>query len=97
MLNQVLKTPDFMHWISRLRDARAQLRINARLDLLAMGHQGDHKPVGEGIHELRIHWGPGYRVYYTYRGTKLVIILAGGDKSSQDKDIRLAYRLAKEY
>jgi putative addiction module killer protein len=95
-LIELLKTPEFDRWISRLRDDRAGRRINSRLDLLAIGHPGDHKAVGEGVYELRIHCGPGYRVYYTYRGSRLVIVLAGGDKSSQDKDIRLAHRLAKE-
>lgn len=66
-----------------------------------MGHPGDHKPVGEKVYELRIHYGPGYRIYYTWRGSMLVIILAGGDKSSQDKDIRrtknIAQGMAKEF
>ena len=97
MLIEVRKTPEFVRWVSRLRDDRAEMRINSRLDLLAIGHQGDHKPVGGGVYELRIHYGPGYRVYYTYRGSMLVIVLAGGDKSSQDKDIRLAHRLAREF
>jgi putative addiction module killer protein len=96
-LIEVLKTPEFVRWFSKLRDDRGELRINSRLDLLAIGHHGDHKYVGDGIHELRIHYGSGYRVYYTSRGSTLVVVLAGGDKSSQDKDIRLAQRLAKEY
>lgn len=97
MLIEVRKTPEFVRWVSRLRDDRAEIRINSRLDLLAIGHQGDHKPVGEGVYELRIHYGPGYRVYYTYRGPMLVIVLAGGDKRSQNKDIRLAKKMAKEF
>jgi putative addiction module killer protein len=97
MLIELRKTPEFVRWVSRLRDDRAEIRINSRLDLLTVGHPGDHKPVGEGVYELRIHYGPGYRVYYTHHGSVLVIILAGGDKSSQDKDIRLAKKLAKEY
>lgn len=98
---ELLKTQEFLRWVSKLRDDRAEIRINSRLDLLAIGHPGDHKAVGEGVYELRIHYGPGYRVYYTYRGSKLVIVLAGGDKSSQNKDIRraknLTKRLAKEF
>lgn len=93
---EIRKTPEFVRWVSRLRDDRAEVRIDSRLDLLAMGHPGDHKPVGEGVYELRIHYGPGYRIYYTYRGPALVIVLAGGDKGSQEKDIRQALRLARE-
>lgn len=71
--------------------------IASRLDRLAYGHAGDAEPVGEGISELRIHHGPGYRVYFQKRGTTVIVLLCGGDKSSQAKDIRIAKRLAREW
>ncbi len=96
MLIELRKTREFERWLSRLRDMQAEVRIDARIDLLAKGHAGDSKAVGGGVYEMRIRYGPGYRVYYTRRGWSLVIVLAGGDKSSQEKDIRLARRLARE-
>lgn len=71
--------------------------IFARLDRLAYGHAGDVQPIGEGISELRIHHGPGYRVYFRRRGETIILLLCGGDKSSQAKDIKTAKRLAKEW
>nr|WP_252263873.1 type II toxin-antitoxin system RelE/ParE family toxin [Paracidobacterium acidisoli] len=79
-----------------LRDAQARARIAARIRRLAFGNPGDVKPVGDGVSELRIHYGPGYRVYFIQRGTVLIVLLCGGDKSTQDKDIEAAKRLAKE-
>jgi putative addiction module killer protein len=96
MLIEVRKTKEFERWISKLRDLRAETRIDARIDLLARGHAGDFKSVGGGVFEMRIHLGPGYRIYYAYNGTSLVIVLAGGDKNSQDEDIRLAQKLAQD-
>ncbi|PZN83550.1 MAG: addiction module antitoxin RelB [Candidatus Methylumidiphilus alinenensis] len=80
----------------RLKDRQAKRRIQARIDLVEFGHFGDCKPVGEGVSELRIHAGSGYRVYFTQRGFEIVVLLAGGDKSSQDRDIKTALQLAHE-
>lgn len=80
---------------SGLEDIRARARILVRIERLAAGNPGDVKPVGEGVSELRIDYGPGYRVYYTQRGRSAVILLAGGEKRTQDKDIKTALRLAK--
>lgn len=79
-----------------LRDVRAKAEVARRVRRLALGNAGDVKPVGEGVSELRIHYGPGYRVYYLQRGNLLIIMLCGGDKSTQAKDITLALKLAKE-
>jgi putative addiction module killer protein len=84
-------------WRTRLRDQRARAIIASRLDRLALGHAGDAGSVGEGVSELRIHYGPGYRVYFQRRGTTIIVLLCGGDKSSQTVDIRTAKRLAKEW
>jgi putative addiction module killer protein len=96
-LIELRETPEFLRWIDDLRDLEARGRIQHRLDRLQEGYLGDHKHVGKDVFELRIHCGPGYRVYCTRQGSTLVIVLAGGDKSSQDKDIRLALRLARNY
>ncbi len=92
---EILKTELFAKWIDGLEDIRARARILVRIERLAAGNPGDVKPVGEGVSELRIDYGPGYRVYYTQRGRSAVILLAGGEKRSQDKDIKTALRLAK--
>ena len=86
----------FSKWLRGLRDRLARVRIQARIDRMRAGNVGDVKPVGEGISEMRIHYGPGYRVYFTRRGSRLIVLLAGGDKSSQPDDIRKAIELAKE-
>jgi putative addiction module killer protein len=88
-------TPEFERWIDGLRDIEARSRIQARITRLWDGNPGDHKSVGEGVFEMRIHYGPGYRLYFTRQGLRWVIILAGGDKDSQNRDIRLALRLAR--
>lgn len=93
---EVRETEVFSTWLRGLRDSQARARIAARVRRLAFGNPGDVKPVGEGISELRIHYGPGYRVYYIQRGTVLIVLLCGGDKSTQTKDIEAAKRLAKE-
>ncbi len=92
---EVRKTEHFAKWIDGLEDIRARARILVRIERLAAGNPGDVKPVGEGVSELRIDYGPGYRVYYTQRGRSAVILLTGGDKRTQDKDIKTALRLAK--
>ncbi|MGC2529405.1 MAG: type II toxin-antitoxin system RelE/ParE family toxin [Candidatus Acidiferrum sp.] len=91
---EVRKTATFSEWMARLRDHRARANIAARIDRLAFGNPGDVKPIGEGISELRIHYGPGYRVYFVRRGEALIVLLSGGDKGSQTKDIKTAKTLA---
>jgi putative addiction module killer protein len=91
------QTETFRKWRLRLRDERARAMIASRLDRLAFGNAGDVKPVGRGISELRIDYGPGYRVYFMRRGSEIVILLCGGDKSTQAKDIETAKRLAGEW
>ncbi|MGV6872561.1 type II toxin-antitoxin system RelE/ParE family toxin [Pseudochelatococcus sp. B33] len=92
----VRKTPTYDSWFDGLRDARAKAKINVRIYRLQNGNPGDVKPVGEGISELRIKYGPGYRVYYVQRGKILVILLCGGDKSTQAADIKRAKEIANE-
>lgn len=92
---EVRKTEVYVKWLDGLRDIRARARVLARVERLAAGNPGDAEPVGEGVSELRIDYGPGYRVYYKQQGRELVILLAGGDKSSQSKDIKAALRLAR--
>ncbi len=94
---ELIRSATFDRWLSSLRDRRAIARIAARLDRLTMGNPGDVQPVGDGISELRIDYGPGYRVYFIRRGPVLIILLCGGDKASQDKDIRQAKALAEEW
>jgi putative addiction module killer protein len=91
------QTETFRKWWLRLRDERARGIILSRLDRLAYGHAGDVQPVGNGISELRIHYGPGYRVYFRRRGETVVLLLCGGDKRTQAKDIATAKRLAEEW
>jgi len=92
----IRETTTFSEWLRDLKDSRAKARIAARTQRLAFGNPGDVRPVGEGVSELRIDYGSGYRVYYMQHGKVLIILLCGGDKSSQDKDIKLALKLAKE-
>ena len=93
---EIRKTEIFADWLNDLRDRRAKARIQARIDRLERGHFGDVTSVGEGVSELRIFYGPGYRVYFVQRGTVVVILLSGGDKSTQDSDIVKAKELAKK-
>ncbi len=88
-------TPEFIKWFSALRDERAQARIQVRLDRLQAGLVGDVKQVGEGVSELRVDYGPGYRVYFCQKGLVLTIVLAGGNKKTQQRDIRIALELAR--
>lgn len=92
----VQKTDEFNDWLEGLRDARAKAKILTRIDRLALGNPGDVKPIGDGLSEMRIHYGPGYRVYYKQIGNTLIIILCGGDKAKQDQDIAIAKQLAAE-
>ena len=89
-------TDVFDKWFSSLRDARAKARIEARIRRAELDNLGDCAPVGEGVSEMRIHYGPGYRVYFTQQGMELIILLAGGDKSTQAKDIKTALELARK-
>jgi len=89
------KTEVFSGWLDTLQDIQTRARILVRIERLAAGNPGDVKPVGEGVSELRINYGPGYRVYYKQFGQTVVILLAGGDKGSQTKDIKTAARLAR--
>lgn len=93
---QIRKTVRFATWIDQLRDLKGRACILARIERFAAGNSGDVKPVGEGVFELRIDFGPGYRVYFTRRGREVVILLAGGDKSTQTKDIKTARQLARD-
>ena len=91
------QTETFRKWLSTLRDQRASVMIASRLDRLAFGHAGDAEPVGKGVSELRIHHGPGYRVYFQQRGSEIISLLCGGDKSSQQRDIKTAQQLADRW
>jgi len=86
----------FTAWFGDLRDVSARARINARIRRLSLGNFGDVAAVGNGVSELRVHYGPGYRIYFVQRGAALVILLCGGHKGSQDRDIRTAKTMAKE-
>jgi putative addiction module killer protein len=92
----VTRTDEFMLWLKNLRDIRARAKIVQRIDRLALGNPGDAAPVGQGVSELRIHYGAGYRVYFVQRGEECVLLLCGGDKNSQASDIRFAKKLTSE-
>ena len=93
---EVRQTEVFVNWLRKLRDDKARFRILARIRRLSLGNFGDVKPVGEGVSELHIDYGPGYRVYFCQRGTEIVILLVGGSKKTQDEDIVKARKMAKE-
>ena len=93
---EVLKTDEFDRWLSALVDQRAVAKITSRIERLGMGNPGNVRPVGEGVSEMRLTYGPGYRVYYKQTGRKIVVILYGGDKSTQDNDIRRAREIAAQ-
>jgi putative addiction module killer protein len=93
---ELRQTPGFARWLTSLTDRKGKARVLARLTAVSLGHFGDFKAVGNGVLELRIHFGPGYRVYMLQRGDDVVVLLAGGDKGSQARDIDKAIRLAKE-
>jgi putative addiction module killer protein len=94
-VRQILQTRRYAKWFRRLRDRGARERIDARIRRLSLGDPGDVASVGKGVLELRIHFGPGYRVYFVEEGSVAVLLLAGGDKASQSRDIRVAIALAK--
>jgi len=92
---EIRKTEVFARWLDEFPDIRARARVQVRIERLAVGNPGDIKPVGEGVSELRIDYGPGYRVYFKRIGREVVILLAGGDKRTQASDIKTALRLAR--
>ncbi len=95
-MNEIRRTEFFDEWLAGLGDEKAKAKIAIRIDRLAHGNPGDVKSVGHGVSELRIDYGPGYRVYFTRHGKTLIVLLAGGDKDSQTKDIKAAIGLAQE-
>ena len=95
-MRTIYTTGVFDRWFGSLRDKQAARRIQVRIDRAQDGNFGDHKSVGEGVSEMRIHHGPGFRVYFTVRGTEIIILLAGGDKATQAKDIHIAQELARQ-
>ncbi|MGC4012172.1 MAG: type II toxin-antitoxin system RelE/ParE family toxin [Pseudomonas sp.] len=97
MTYQLKQTSQFDRWLSGLRDARGKVAILRRLDRIRSGHLGDTRSVGIGVSEIRLDIGPGYRVYFTRRGDVVILLLCGGDKSSQQRDIKLAQQLAGDF
>jgi len=95
-LIEIRQTEVFATWFARLRDRQARARITARIRRLSLGNPGDVRPVGGGVSEMRIDYGPGYRVYFVQRGEVLVILLCGGDKRTQERDIARARAMARE-
>jgi putative addiction module killer protein len=93
---ELKQTETFRKWRTQLQDERVRALIASRLDRLAFGHTGDAEPVGQGISELRVHYGPGYRIYFQKQGHTIIVLLCGGSKSTQAKDIKTAKRLANE-
>jgi putative addiction module killer protein len=92
---EIRQTDTYTDWFAALRDRQTRARIDIRIRRLSLGNPGDVKPVGEGVSELRIDYGPGYRVYFVQRGKTVVVLLAGGDKRTQDSDIKTALELAR--
>jgi putative addiction module killer protein len=92
---EVRQTNLFARWLDNLRDIQARARVQARIERLVAGNPGDVSPVGEGVSEMRIDIGPGYRVYFMKRGREVILLLAGGDKSTQARDVKVALRLAR--
>lgn len=94
---EIFKTDIFDRWLTDLKDRQARARIEARIRRLSLGNPGDVKPIGEGLSEMRIDYGPGYRVYFMQRGPLVIVLLCGGDKSSQNRDITLAKTIAAQW
>ena len=96
-MKDIRRTNEFIKWFQKLRDSRAKYRIYKRIERLAEGNPGDVKPAGEGVSEMRIDYGPGYRVYFKDTGKEIIILLCGGDKSTQEADIEEAKKIARNY
>ena len=95
---EVRRTDEFARWLKRLKDSDAKSRINLRIRRIVLtGNLGDYKPVGDGVYELRVDYGPGYRVYFAQRGKEIILLLIGGDKSSQQRDIKKAREINGQY
>lgn len=92
-MREIRQTPEFEKWLSNLKDRLARVRVQTRIYRLGLGLPGDVKPIREGVSEMRIDYGPGYRIYFCRKGEALIFLLAGGDKGTHDKDIRTALRL----
>ena len=95
MMIEIRQTEIYARWFRRLRDRQARVRVDNRIRRLSLGNPGDVRPIGEGVSEIRIDYGPGYRVYFVRGGEELIVLLAGGDKDSQERDIRRALELAR--
>ncbi|EAQ6131930.1 type II toxin-antitoxin system RelE/ParE family toxin [Salmonella enterica] len=96
-MKEIIRSETFSDWLSSLKDSRARSRVLSRIDRMREGNFGDAEPIGDGLSEARIHYGPGYRVYFMQQGDVIVVLLCGGDKSSQTKDIKQARRIAKAW
>lgn len=96
-MTEIIRSSTFSGWLSKLADSRARIRIQVRVDRMADGNLGDVKALGEGLSEARIDYGPGYRIYFMQQGRQLIILLCGGDKSSQTRDIKQARLIAKSW
>ena len=94
---EIVKSATFDNWLNGLKDRRARLRVISRIERLGAGNPGDVKPVGAGVSEMRLDYGPGYRVYFMQRGALVIVLLAGGDKRTQDADINHAIRISSEW
>ena len=94
---EIIESATFKRWVRGLRDRRAVARINARLRNASLGNFGDTKPVGDGISEMRVHYGPGYRLYFIHEDTRVIVLLCGGDKGSQARDIARAKQVARDW
>ena len=94
-MTEIRQTETYANWFDSLRDRKARARIDIRIRRLSLGNPGDVKPIGSGVSELRIDYGPGYRVYFVQRGPMLIILLAGGDKRTQERDIKKSLELAR--